>query len=696
MSFTSDPDARELRLLAGTSESESLESGLERNFVHPVEVPGRLGPRQLDGEHISSDPDWPPGCWLSSYMVMHRKLIAKARSINAERLSEREEQQAAAGQEDVTISSSVKLLRTEVFSLCPLHFLYSGMVVSIILTILTFCTPYVQGKLVDAVVAGRERKVSGEPVDEWAVMSPLLLMVALLTFASYWCEILVGILFAISGHTTVTRLRIKLFRNLTIQDVAFFDNHVSGELSSRLINDSAALSSLTQFTSQTLLQAVVKFTGAIFAMYLTHPWLALIATIITPLNTFLVKRTGMIVGHYGTVQNSAMAKANAVAIEVLGNIRTVQSNVGETDEAFRFMDRLNHFLRVIKGTVYLETVLRFTQYGLTKAKTIVVLGVAMHEIIQGGLTIGQYTAFVSYVTMFEDGFQNLADIWINFKQTITSTGKFVQLLQRKPRIAPEQGLTLQACQGEVTFKDVRFCYEQRPETPVLACFQLKASPGSIVALVGESGAGKTTVGRLLLRYYDPTSGAVLLDGKDLRSLDLWWLRSQMGVVEQEPVLFDRSLKENIAYGSSSQSDLRAVRGAARTANAENFILDLPGGYDTIPGERAARISGGQKQRVAIARAVLRNPKVLLLDEATSALDSENEHQVQLALDQLMRAKMATTFVIAHRLSTVRNATTILVLHKGQVVEQGSHDELIALSGKYASFMQHQLVSSNPS
>lgn len=683
---------REVPLLEVNGQPEDLASRARPASA----LPGSLGPEQLQGERMSNDPDWPPGCWLSSYLEMHRKLVTKAQEINAGRLEQRDAVQAITGQEEQTIRSSMQLLRREVFALCPLQFLVSGMVASFALTAMSFCVPYLQGQLVDAAVDAMTRRRAGEDVDEVAVIGPKLAVVALLMFASYMCEILVGILFAISGHSTVTRLRIKLFRNLTVQDIAFYDAHVSGELSSRLINDSAALSSLTQFTTQTLLGAMVKFAGSLVAMYATHPYLALIATVITPLNTLLVRRTGRTVGHYGTVQNHAMAKANAVAIEVLGNIRTVQSNVGETQEAVRFMERLNYFLRVIKGTVYLETVLRFTQYGLSKARDVVVLALAMHQVITGGLTIGQYTAFAQYIGLYEDGFNNLAGIWINFKQTITSTGKFVQLLVRRPSISPDDGgLEPPSCAGAVTFERVRFAYQLRPEQPVLSELTLRTEPGDVVALVGESGAGKSTVGRLLLRYYDPSGGRLLLDGVDFRDLSLWWLRSQIGVVEQEPVLFDRSISENIAYGAARLRREDEVRRAAELANAHGFISELPTAYGTHPGEKAARISGGQKQRIAIARAIIRDPKVLLLDEATSALDSENEYLVQQALDFLMREKKATTFIIAHRLSTVKHATRILVLHKGCVVEQGSHAELLELHGKYASFMQHQLVEKAP-
>jgi len=447
---------------------------------------------------------------------------------------------------------------------------------------------------------------------------------------------------------------------------------------------------LTQFTTQTLLGAIVKFVGSLMAMFLTHPYLGLLATMITPLNTWITKKTGKQVGYYGVVQNQAMAEANGVAIEVLGSIRSVQANVGELFEGDRFMGCLNRYLRVIKFTVYIETVLRFTAYGLSRIRNVIVMVACMHQIVYGKLTVGQYTAFIQYVALYEDGFKSMADIWVNFKQTITSTGKFVQLLLRVPEIYPEGGLKPATCSGRVTFKDVSFSYAARPDYTVLQGFSLEAKPGDIVALVGESGAGKSTVVRLLERFYDPSSGSVMLDGKDYLDLNLRWLRAQVGLVEQEPVLFDRPIHENIAYGTARGRSFEEVQNAAKLANAHDFIENLATRYDTHPGERAARISGGQKQRVAIARAVIRDPKVLLLDEATSALDSENEEAVQRALENLMQGK--TTFIVAHRLSTVKGASKILVMERGRVIESGTHAELVADENtKYSSFMKAQMI-----
>jgi ATP-binding cassette subfamily B protein len=498
----------------------------------------------------------------------------------------------------------------------------------------------------------------------------------------------------VAAHTTLTRLRNRMFLNLVQQDIAFYDAHVSGELSSRLINDSGQLQGLAQFTTQQLLQATVRLVGAVVAMYMTHPLLAVLATVISPLNYFIVRRAGYLSGLYGVVQNAALAKSNQVAVEALGAIRTVQANTGEVGEARGFAASINRFLRVVLVTVITQTVVIFTQLGLSKIRDVVVLGFGMWEVITGTgpnrLTIGSFTAFNTYVSLYEQGFSSMANIWINLRQVLVSAGRFLQLMDRWPGVVGGVGDAPASCRGALELRDVSFRYPGAAEQVVLERMSFTAEPGTVVALVGESGAGKSTVGRLIERFYDPQEGGLYLDGVDFRRLELRWLRQQIGLVEQEPTLFDRSLVDNIKYGRPHAS-FEEVQRAARLANAESFILALPEGYETKPGEKGVRISGGQKQRIAIARAICKNPALLLLDEATSALDTANEAVVQAALDTLMEGK--TTVVIAHRLSTVVRANQIIVLDKGRAVERGTHDELAAIpDSRYSSFMRHQLLA----
>ena len=324
-----------------------------------------------------------------------------------------------------------------------------------------------------------------------------------------------------------------------------------------------------------------------------------------------------------------------------------------------------------------------------------ILGVGMYMVVSGELTIGAFTAFTQYVSYFEQGFSSAANIWLQIRQTLVSAGRFVQLLERRPSIAFGVGARPPgAPAGALELRGVTFAYPTAVTSspgnpPVLHSFDLSAPPGSVVALVGASGAGKSTVARLIERFYDPQHGSITLDGYDFRQLDVRWLRQQIGFVEQEPTLFDRSVEDNVRYGKPD-ARFAEIRGACELANAHEFIVELPQRYRTAPGERGVRISGGQKQRLAIARAVLKQPAVLLLDEATSALDSANEALVQAALDRLMVGR--TTIVIAHRLSTVVRASQIIVMRKGEAVERGTHAELTAnASSHYSQFMKHQLV-----
>lgn len=633
--------------------------------------------------------------WIRKYIAFHRTLMDRAKEINAESRfgqpnvdgadEDHAEKPASRRQR---LFASVCLLYRRISAVAPLGQLAYGVIATCLLVLFQFLQPFLQGVLIDKAVRAGVDHQQGKEIDI-ADLRPVLTMLFCLIVGNYLAEVFQCVFFAIFGYTAVTRLRAKFFANVIQQDMTFHDVHASGELSSRLVSDSAKLQDLLQFTLQRLINGSVQFVVALAAMYWTNPMLALTATVITPVNVVIMKKMGQLAGHYGAVQNDALASASAYAVEVLGSVRTVQSNTGEYFEAESFRAKLNYVLRVIKATVYTENLFRSAQMGLQQLRDFAILIYGLHQVIMGELSIGSYTAFMAYVKQYETGFSQLSDIWVQVKQTVTSLAKFMELLSRPAAISLEGGNEPSVCLGHVQLVNVSFHYKLRADYAVVSEVSFEALPGSIVALVGESGAGKSTIARLLERHYDPSSGQVLLDGHDYRDLNLRWLRTQIGFVEQEPVLFNRPVRENIAYGDLMDTPLAAIQEAARLANAHDFIMDLAEGYDTTPGERAARISGGQKQRIAIARAILRNPKVLLLDEATSALDSENEHVVQQALNNLMIGK--TTIIIAHRLSTIVQATKIVVLHQGRVVEQGTHAELSSRpASKFFSFMRHQL------
>jgi len=289
------------------------------------------------------------------------------------------------------------------------------------------------------------------------------------------------------------------------------------------------------------------------------------------------------------------------------------------------------------------------------------------------------------------GFSTLGLVSTEISKAQGSAAGIFALLNRVPEINADEdvGVTLPNIYGKLSFQDVDFTYPTRPDTPVLRKFNLDISAGKTVALVGPSGSGKSTIVQLLERYYDPVAGTILIDDVNVKDLSLKWYRRNVGMVAQEPILFSGTIKENILFGNPSATT-EEIEEAAKFANAYEFIMQQPDGFDTLLGEKGTQLSGGQKQRVAIARAILKNPKILLLDEATSALDTESESLVQDALDKLMKGR--TTIIIAHRLSTVRNADAIVVMKKGKVVEIGTHEELMELNGLYTSLVNKQMVS----
>jgi ATP-binding cassette subfamily B protein len=496
-------------------------------------------------------------------------------------------------------------------------------------------------------------------------------------------------LFTTAGERIVSRLRGDLYRAIVLQEVAFFDERPTGELMSRLSADAGVLQNAVSVNvSMGLRHTAMAIGGVALLLYISPVLTALMLAVVPPVALGAVVY-GRRVRKLSQRAQDALAHAGHVAEETIGGIRTVRAFTQEETEASRYraaVDASYQVTRVrIRAIAYFTGAASVAGYGAVA----LVLWYGGRMVISGALTPGELTSFILYTLTVAFSIGALGDLFTDFMRAVGAADRVFVLLDRTPGIPLTGGLCPAQVRGDVELDDVEFRYPTRPEAAVLQGVSLRLSPGEVVALVGPSGSGKSTIAALVSRLYDPSRGRVSLDGHDLRELDATWLRQQIGVVAQEPMLMSTSILENIRYGRPGAT-LEEVRIAARDANALDFIEALPRGFDTPVGERGVQLSGGQKQRVAIARAVLKNPAILILDEATSALDAESEHLVKTALERLQQGR--TTLVIAHRLSTVKSAHTVVVIADGRVAQRGSHEALMREpEGLYRRLVERQFV-----
>ncbi len=495
-------------------------------------------------------------------------------------------------------------------------------------------------------------------------------------------------LFALAGERGVKRVREQLFRSLVSQEIAFFDGQRTGDLTSRLASDTASLQSLLSSQLSMALRNGVQVIGGLALLVVTSPRLTAVMLLVVPAVAIGAVFSGRKIKALAKRYQDALADAGHAAEESLSAIRTVRAFAAEEAEAARYGAEVERAFGLARTRVAAAAVFMGAASAGVYFAIAVVLGYGGLLVAQGTLTAGALTAFLVYTLLIAMGLGTLADIWAEAMRGLGAAERVFELTDRVPAMPMTGGTRLPRVEGRVAFEGVAFSYPQRPEVQVLHGIDLTVTPGEVVALVGPSGAGKTTIGALLVRLYDPTAGRVTLDGVDLRELDPSWLRRLVGVVSQEPVLFSTSIEENVRYGRPDATDAE-VREAVRAANAEGFVAAFPEGLRTRVGERGQQLSGGQKQRIAIARALLKDPRILLLDEATSALDAESEALVQEALGRLMRGR--TAVVIAHRLSTVVGADRVVVLEGGRIAEEGPHRALLGKRGVYARLVERQVL-----
>lgn len=480
-------------------------------------------------------------------------------------------------------------------------------------------------------------------------------------------------------------LRNRVYRHLQSLSLTYFETAKTGDLSYRLTEDidrvGEVINKLFHDATPCILQLIVVFG---YMVYLNWQ-LTLASLVVVPLMVILISWFGNRMLVFSRRSQNLVSDLAALLTEVFSGIRLVQAFAAEDYEIDRFRQEAERNRQAKYATAWLKAV-QFPVVGfLQLLSVLLLLLLGGWQISVGNLTGEQFGSYVVAAMMLIDPISHLTDDYNEFKQGQASVDRIFELLEIQPAVLEKpDAVTMPAVTGKVEYCDVTFGYHL--DQPVLRQLNLMALPGEAIALVGASGAGKTTLVNLLPRFYDPQAGKILLDGVDIREVTLQSLRRQIGIVPQETVLFSGTIAQNIAFGQKT-FDLEAVEAAAKVANAHQFISQFSQGYHTWVGERGVNLSGGQRQRIAIARAVLLNPRILILDEATSALDSESEALVQEALERLMENR--TVFIIAHRLATVRRADRILVLEQGQVVESGTHAELLAQGNRYARFYAQQ-------
>ena len=490
------------------------------------------------------------------------------------------------------------------------------------------------------------------------------------------------------GERVVADVRDQLFRHLTLLSPAFYEAQKTGEVVSRLTADTTQIKSAFSSTASIALRNLVMFAGALAMMVYTSPRLSMLAAGAIPLAVLPLIFYGRKVRKLSRLSQDALAESAAFAQERLSAITTVQSNTQEQATVKNFAKATQIAFDASRQRAVARAILTFAIILVSLGAIVLLLWYGARDVMAGNISGGTLSQFVLYAVFAASSLGQLSEIWGEIQLAAGAAERIAELLDEKPAI-PEVPNPLQLpllVKGDVRFENVSFRYPARPETAVLQEASFSANSGEVVAIVGPSGAGKTTLFSLLQRFHDPQHGDIMIDGVQIKNLSLKDLRDHIATVPQDPVIFSGTIAENIRFSRPDASDA-AVAEAALSARVDEFAEHLPKGLDTELGERGVTLSGGQRQRVAIARAILRNAPLLLLDEATSALDAESESLIQQALEKLTQGR--TTLVIAHRLATVRNANKIIVMDKGKILAQGTHTQLIKRNPLYAKLAKLQ-------
>ncbi|CAD5206734.1 unnamed protein product [Bursaphelenchus okinawaensis] len=540
--------------------------------------------------------------------------------------------------------------------------------------------PYYTGQVIASVVT--------EGVDKYGALVNAVKLMIVISVVSAVSGGLRGGSFEYAYARINRAVRYNLFSSLVRQDVAFFDWHKTGEITSRLTADTQTMSDTVALNINVFLRNIVQMGGSMIFM-LTLCWkLSLVPFIVVPVILVASKIFGVYYDFLSEKTQEAVAHSNDVAEEVISTMRTVRSFACEDIEGERFYAKLTKTLSVTKQKAFAYVGFLLTSELFQAIINIAVLWYGGHLVLTNQLQKDLLVSFLLYQMQLADNIRQLGEVWTGLMQSVGASRKVFEYIDRKPDIDTSGTYIPEKVVGRIEFKDVQFSYPTRPNLPILKNLSFTVEPGEVVALVGPSGSGKSSCIALLEHFYNTNSGQVLVDGTPLKEFDHRFIHNTIALVGQEPILFARSVAENIAYGLDACTKAEVID-AAKLANAHSFIVNTQSQYETNVGEKGSQMSGGQKQRIAIARALVRKPSILLLDEATSALDTESEHLVQEAIYKNLKGR--SVILIAHRLSTVEKADKIIVINKGVVEQVGSHEQLSNTEGTYRTLVQRQMI-----
>jgi ABC-type multidrug transport system fused ATPase/permease subunit len=520
-----------------------------------------------------------------------------------------------------------------------------------------------------------DKLIPGKQFHQLIIIAVSILGAAiLLGILNYFNTYMVSVI----GQHAILNLRNHMYRHIQTLDMKFFDKNRTGDIMSRITNDVNILQQLISSSMLGVFTDIVTFFAIAVYMLFINWKLTVVLLLTFPFMIYFTRSFGKKIRRsFRTVQDSVADVSNQLQDSISG-IRLIQSFTNEEHESARFGEKNKENMSANLKSVRLRALLGpiidlFNNIGL-----IAVIVIGAWQVMNGHFTIGSIVAFMAYLRLLQSPVRNFSRVISTVQQSAAAYERITEILETKPVIFDKkQAIELPPLKEGIEFKNVHFSYDEN--VPVIKNLNLKIPKGQLTALAGSSGAGKSTIASLLVRFYDPIQGCIQIDGYDLRDVTLKSLRGQIGIVSQDIFLFNGTIRENIAYGNISASD-QEIMDAAMAANAHEFIMAFPKGYDSQVGERGVKLSGGQKQRIAISRALLRSPEIIILDEATASLDTESEHLIQEALSHLLINR--TSIVIAHRLSTIKMADQIIVIEDGQVAESGTHSQLLEAGGRY--------------